>query len=141
MRVQDPDKSPLAAHCGRKPWTVAQTTASVCFLAAALLLLQGCVSSEIEVTALPARIDYICANDRVLRVARSADQRTARVGLDAQELRLIRADSAAQEKYSDGTHALYLQGERAMLERDGQVLYGPCVSPVALPKTYQSYPD
>jgi hypothetical protein len=46
---------------------------------------------------------------------------------------LARADSAAQEKYSSGGLALYLDGERAMLEQEGRVLFGPCNSPGALP--------
>ena len=47
------------------------------------------------------------------------------------------ADSAAQEKYSNGRYSLYLDGERAMLEDDGLVLFGPCVSPVPLPTYYR----
>ena len=141
MGMEHPDESSRAVPRGRKLWAVAHATASVCFLAAAPLILQGCASPGIEVTALPAQISYVCANDRVLQVTRSADQRTAKVKLDGREFLLMRADSAAQEKYSDGTHALYLQGERAMLERDAQVLYGPCVSRVALPKTSWPPPD
>lgn len=103
--------------------------------------LQGCVGPGLEMTNLPTRVDYICANERILRVARSANRRSAMVALGNQELLLMRVDSAAQEKYSDGTHSLYLQGERSMLERDGQVLYGPCVTRVALPKSKQTYEE
>ncbi len=135
---------PLTPHSSSHPLRLDSTgsggvraAAVICCLGVVGLALQGCAVSGPEVTVLPARIDYVCANDRILSVARTADQRTARVLLDGRELVLMRANSAAQEKYSDGDHALYLQGERAMLERDGRVLYGYCVSPVALPTAYQ----
>jgi membrane-bound inhibitor of C-type lysozyme len=93
----------------------------------------GCSGVYLEDTVLPARIDYVCANNRVLPVARAADGRQAAVLVDGKKLMLARADSAAQEKYSDGGYSLYLDGERAMLEQEGRVLFGPCNSPVALP--------
>jgi membrane-bound inhibitor of C-type lysozyme len=96
-------------------------------------VLAGCGGAYIEDTVLPARIDYVCAGNRVLSVARRADGRLAGVLVDGKQLTLPRADSAAQEKYSDGGYSLYLDGERAMLEQDGTVLFGPCNSPVALP--------
>jgi len=96
-------------------------------------LLAGCAAVPVEETVLPARIDYACANNRVLPVARGSDGRLAAVLVDGKEITLPRAGSAAQEKYSDGRYALYLDGERAMLEADGKVLFGPCASPVALP--------
>jgi len=95
--------------------------------------LAGCVTPGVEETVLPARIDYACTGNRVLAVARAADGGSAAVLVDGKERVLRRADSAAQEKYSDGRLSLYLDGERAMLETDGTVLYGPCVSPVPLP--------
>jgi membrane-bound inhibitor of C-type lysozyme len=99
------------------------------------LLLNGCVGPGVQETVLPARIDYVCANNRVLPVARGADGRQAAVRVDGKEYLLQRAGSAAQEKYGDGRYALYLDGERAMLEQDGRVLFGPCTSPVPLPST------
>jgi membrane-bound inhibitor of C-type lysozyme len=96
-------------------------------------LLSGCVTATVDETVLPARIDYACANNRVLPVARGTDGRLAAVLVDGKEVMLQRGGSAAQEKYSDGRYALYLDGERAMLEESGKVLFGPCVSPVALP--------
>jgi membrane-bound inhibitor of C-type lysozyme len=98
-------------------------------------LLAGCVAPGVEETILPARIDYVCANNRVLPVARGADGRLAAVLVDGKEIMLQRASSAAQEKYTSGRYSLYLDGERAMLEVDGRVLYGPCASPVPLPST------
>lgn len=104
---------------------------------AAMGLLAGCVSGGIEETALPKRIDYVCAHERILSVARSADQRLARVLVGGEDIILQRSASAAQEKYSDGRYTLYLQGERAMFEEQGRVVYGPCVSPVPLPRVYR----
>jgi membrane-bound inhibitor of C-type lysozyme len=99
---------------------------------AMLVVLLGACAPRIEDTVLPARIDYQCAGNRVLPVARG-DGRTAVVLVEGREVVLRRAESAAQEKYSDGGLALYLDGERAMLEREGVVLLGPCSSPAALP--------
>jgi len=118
------------ADVRRREERPAPVASFVCSLGAAWFLLTGCATSVIEVTDLPSRIDYACANDRTLSVARAPDR-------GDREIRLTRADSAAQEKYSDGNYSLYLHGERAMLEEKGRVLYGPCVSPVALPKTYR----
>jgi membrane-bound inhibitor of C-type lysozyme len=87
----------------------------------------------VEEAVLPPRINYTCANNRVLPVARAADGRLAAVLVDEKQITLARAESAAQEKYSDGRYSLYLDGERAMLEDNGKVLFGPCASPVPLP--------
>ena len=96
-------------------------------------LLAACVAPGVEETVLPARIDYVCANQRVLPVARGADGRHAAVRVDGKDIVLQRAASAAQEKYSDGRYSLYLDGERAMLEDESRVIFGPCASPVPLP--------
>jgi len=97
-------------------------------------LLAGCVYvDDVRDTVLPARIDYSCSGNKVLPVSRAPDQKHAAVLLDGKWVTLARADSAAQEKYSNGTYSLYLLGERAMLENQGRVIYGPCTSPVELP--------
>ncbi|MBE0626121.1 MAG: MliC family protein [Burkholderiales bacterium] len=108
---------------------------NACMVAAMLFapLPAGCAAVSVDETVLPARIDYVCANNRVLPVARAADGRLAAVRIDNKDVTLQRAGSAAQEKYADGRYALYLDGERAMLEENGKVLFGPCNSPVALP--------
>ena len=98
-----------------------------------VLLVDGCMGPGVEETILPARIDYTCAGGRLLPVARSADGRAAAVLVDGKDVVLQRMQSAAQEKYGDGNYLLYLDGERAMLELDSKVLFGPCVSPVPLP--------
>jgi len=101
----------------------------VCAGAPALAaLLTGCVAAGVDETLLPTRIDYQCANNKVLQVQRAADARTAAVLIDNKPVILPRAGSAAQEKYSDGNFELYLDGERAMLEQTGRVLFGPCMS-------------
>ena len=91
-------------------------------------LLTGCVGAGVDQTLLPMRIDYKCANNKVLSVQRAADASSAAVLIDNKPVIMQRAGSAAQEKYSDGSYALYLDGERAMLEKDGSVLFGPCMS-------------
>lgn len=112
-----------------------ETVLGAWVVTAALLvpLLAGCVAPGVEETILPARIDYVCANNRVLPVARGSDGRLAAVLVEGKEIMLQRAASAAQEKYSNGRYSLYLDGERAMLEEESKVLFGPCVSPVSLP--------
>jgi membrane-bound inhibitor of C-type lysozyme len=97
-------------------------------LAGAALLLAGCVGPGTEVTVLPTRIDYRCAQSKVLQVQRAPDARTAAVLIDGKPVILPRADSAAQEKYSDGNYTLYLDGERAALEANSRVLFGPCAA-------------
>jgi membrane-bound inhibitor of C-type lysozyme len=97
------------------------------------LVLAGCMIHGVEETVLPARIDYSCAGNRILPVARAADGRSAVVLVEGEQVVLGRLQSAAQEKYGNGRYLLYLDGERAMLEEDGKVLFGPCASPVALP--------
>ncbi len=118
---------------------IAQTSRKKGALAciATLPLLAACVYPGVEMTAIPIRIDYVCANNKTLPVARTEDQRTAAVLIDGKEYVLSRADSAAQEKYSNGHYSLYLEGERAMVEELGRVLYGPCVSPVPLPTYFR----
>jgi membrane-bound inhibitor of C-type lysozyme len=98
-------------------------------------LLTGCVGAGVEETVLPTRIDYRCANNKVLQVQRAADARSAAVLIDNKPVVLSRAGSAAQEKYSNGTYELYLDGERAMLEENSRVLFGPCAAAGPLPTT------
>jgi len=103
-------------------------------VAGCMVLLAGCVGPGTDVTVLPVRIDYQCAQNRVLQVQRAPDARTAAVLIDGKPVILQRADSAAQEKYSNGNLTLYLEGERAILEENSRVLFGPCVT-APLPKT------
>jgi membrane-bound inhibitor of C-type lysozyme len=91
-------------------------------------LLAACVGPGVEESVLPTRIDYRCANNKVLQVQRAADARTAAVLIDNKPVVLQRSGSAAQEKYSDGNYLLYLDGERAILEENSRVLFGPCTA-------------
>ena len=97
-------------------------------LASAVLLLSGCVGPGTEMTVLPTRIDYQCAQNKLLQVQRAPDARNAAVLIDGKPVILQRADSAAQEKYSNGNLTLYLEGERAVLEENSRVLFGPCAA-------------
>ena len=97
-------------------------------VATVVLLAGGCAGTGVEETVLPARVDYACTGDRLLRVSRAPDGRFAQVLIDGKPVTLARTQSAAQEKYTDGAYSLYLDGERAMLERDGRVMFGPCAT-------------
>jgi len=95
----------------------------------------SCTGHGFKETKLPTRINYHCANNRVLEVQRAADASTAIVLIDEKPVILQRESiSATQEKYSDGNYLLYLQGERAMLEQNSRVLFGRC-NAGPLPKT------
>ncbi len=96
-----------------------------------ILSLAACVG--VPETVLPARIDYNCAGNKLMQIERAPDARSAAVLVDGKAVVLPRADSAAQEKYSNGSYSLYLDGERAMLEQDGVVVFGPCDSRTPLP--------
>ena len=102
------------------------------------LSLAGCAVPGVEMTALPARIDYVCIDKRILPVARAPQSGMAAVIVDNEEILLRGGLSAAQEKYTDGNFTLYLEGEQAMLEQNGRVIFGPCRSPVPLPTYYRS---
>jgi len=95
------------------------------------VMLAGC--GGVETTVLPARIEYACADNRTLVVERSADAKSAAIVVDGRTVQLTRGESAAQEKYAAGRYALYLDGEKAMVEDDGRILYSGCASKQPLP--------
>jgi len=101
------------------------------------LTLAGCAVPGPEVTRLPARIDYVCAGNVKLPVARAPERGIAAVLLNGQEIALHGGESAMQEKYTDGQFTLYLEGEKAALEQNGKIILGPCVSPVPLPTYFR----
>ena len=113
---------------------VRRTSCAVC----AALALAGCaqdrLSPGLETTILPATIEYACEDGRVLRVERAAGATSATASQGANRWTLPRVESAAQEKYAQGSTALYLDGDVAFIETDGRVLGGNCRSAVALPK-------
>ena len=102
------------------------------------LLLASCAVPGPELTDLPARIDYACAGNVTLPVARALQQGMAAVLFNGQEILLRGGESAAQEKYTNGEFTLYLDGEKAFLEQSGKVIVGPCVSPVPLPTYFRA---
>jgi len=106
-------------------------------IAAALLAaLTACVMpAGMPETVLPADNVYACRDGAILRVARQPDGRYAVATIGTQSVRLMRAASAAQEKYSDGNTTLYLDGENALVTSDSFVAAGPCVSTSPLPVT------
>ena len=97
------------------------------------LLLAGCTGVDVERTVYPAQLAFDCSDGKTMRVARSPDGRAATVQVEGRTVTLRRADSAAEEKYTDGTLVLYLDRDRAMLEQNGKVLFGPCQSQAVLP--------
>jgi membrane-bound inhibitor of C-type lysozyme len=97
------------------------------------LLLAGCTGVDVERTVYPAQLAFDCSAGKTRRVARSPDARAATVEVEGRTVTLRRSDSAAEEKYTDGTFVLYLDRDRAMLEQSGKVLFGPCQSQAALP--------
>lgn len=90
------------------------------------IAIAGCAG--VQDTVLPSQISYACANNRTLQVSRAPDARSAAVIIEGKPVVLTRADSAAQEKYANSRYTLYLDGERAMLEDQGRVAYGPCAA-------------
>jgi len=120
-------------NCAHRPKflrpTVKPLITNCCIAIAGLLA--GCAG--VEDTVLPSQINYACANNKSLQVSRAPDARSAAVMIEGRSVILARADSAAQEKYTNARYTLYLDGERAMLEDQGRVIYGPC-SAGPLPK-------
>lgn len=100
-----------------------------------LILTAGCAGVDVERTVYPAELAFDCRDGKTMNVARAQDGRSATVQADGKTVTLSRADSAAEEKYTDGTFALYLDRERALLEQNGKVLFGPCQSQAVLPTT------
>jgi len=107
-------------------------------IAAALTLLPLTACVGVPETILPERIDYSCAGNKLMQIQRAPDARSAAVLVDGKAVVLPRAASAAQEKYSNGRYSLYLDGERAMLEQDGVIVFGPCDSRNTLPTAPRS---
>ena len=92
----------------KREWLCRHTSACIATGTLAAPLLAGCVAPGVEETILPARMDYVCANKRVLPVARGADGRYAAARIDGKDIVLQRAGSTAQEKYSDGRYRRYV---------------------------------
>jgi len=107
-------------------------------IAASLTLLPLAACAGVPETVLPARIDYNCAGNKLMQIERAPDARSAAVLVDGKAVVLPRAASAAQEKYSNGSYSLYLDGQRAMLEQDDVVVFGARESRNVLPTAPRS---
>ena len=111
---------------------------STAALALALAAIAGCGEPRpapgLEQTVLSATIDYLCEGGAEMRVERAPDARSARATVGNRSWTLMRVDSAAQEKYSEGATSLYLDGDLATLESEGRLVGGKCQSKVAMPK-------
>jgi membrane-bound inhibitor of C-type lysozyme len=93
----------------------------------------ACTVVQPEVTVLPAEINYVCQNNVTLKVLRASDGRSATVWLNGKSTQLASVATPAQEKYSDGSTTLYLDGEKAVMSTDSFVVAGPCLSTQPLP--------
>lgn len=93
----------------------------------------ACVPTGLPETVLPAQVRYACRDGTMLDVVRSSNGQLATATVSGKSVRLMRTDSAAQEKYSDGASTLYLDGDRALFTSDSFVVAGPCVATVPLP--------
>jgi len=110
---------------------------SIAIVACASVALAGCAerySVGLETTVLAATIDYECEGGTRIRVERDAEARSARATVGGRTWTLMRVDSAAQEKYSEGATSLYLEGEVAAMESEGRLIGGKCQSKVPMPK-------
>jgi len=102
-------------------------------VALAVASLSACVATGDYQSALPRDITYDCQDGKVLRVSRAPDASSASVSIDGRMVPLQRMSSANQEKYGNGTVTLYLENERALVNADERVLFGPCTSRTPLP--------
>jgi membrane-bound inhibitor of C-type lysozyme len=96
-------------------------------------LLSACVPTGLPETVLPPDNTYACRDGTMLRVARAANGGMAVASVGDRSFRLMRVDSPAQEKYTDGASTLYLDGSQALLTSDSFVVAGPCLSTTPLP--------
>jgi membrane-bound inhibitor of C-type lysozyme len=96
-------------------------------------LLASCVPSGLPETVLAPQMRYLCRDGSVLFVERAPGGQFAEASAGGQRARLMRADSAAQEKYSSGGTTLYLDGNQALLTSDSFVVAGPCIASEPLP--------
>ena len=97
------------------------------------LVLAACVPSGLPETVLAPQMRYLCRDGATLQVDRSPDGRYAIAATGGKRVRLLRTDSAVQEKYSDGATTLYLDGDQALLTTDSFVAAGPCIAAQPLP--------
>ena len=102
-------------------------------IVACVAVTSACVPTGLPQTVLPAQVRYACRDGGMLDVVRSPNGQQATATVGGRSVRLMRTDSAAQEKYSDGASTLYLDGDRALFTSDSFVVAGPSVATVPLP--------
>ncbi|MEP7330050.1 MAG: hypothetical protein ABI777_12625 [Betaproteobacteria bacterium] len=84
-------------------------------------------------TVLAPQMRYLCRDGAILTVDRAPNGQYAVAATGGQRAQLMRTDSAAQEKYTNGATTLYLEGDRALLTSDSFVVAGPCMATQPLP--------
>lgn len=111
---------------GSRSSTTIVGLASACLIAA-------CVPTGLPEVELAPQMRYVCRDGATLQVDRSPDGRYAIAVAGGKRARLLRMDSAVQEKFSDGATTLYLDGNQALLTSDSFVVAGPCLASQPLP--------
>ena len=91
--------------------------------AAALLTLAGCSHFSQPVAQ---SIHYQCGT-LPLTVTLAADRQSVSLLLDGEQLHLPHVEAASGAKYSDGRYTYWSQGEKALIQRDGEVIISDCV--------------
>lgn len=110
-------------------------------LVACALATGACVPTGLPETVFPAQVRYACRDGALLDVVREGNGQLATVTVAGKSVRLMRADSVAEEKYSSDGNTLYLDGDRALFTSDSFVVAGPCVATVPLPVTRPYLPQ
>ena len=110
-------------------------------LVACAFMAGACVPTGLPETVLPAQVRYACRDGAMLDVVRGGNGQFATVTVAGKSVQLMRADSAAQEKYTADGNTLYLDGDRALFTSDSFVVAGPCVATMPLPVTRPYLPQ
>lgn len=110
-------------------------------LVACAVATAACVPTGLPETVLPAQVRYACRDGTLLDVVREGNGQQVTVTVGGKSVRLMRVDSAAQEKYSTDGNSLYLDGDRALFTSDSFVVAGPCVATMPLPVTRPYLPQ
>jgi len=90
---------------------------------AALLALAGCSHFSQPVAQ---SIHYQCGT-LPLTVNQAADRQSVSLLLDGEQLHLSHVEAASGAKYSDGRYTYWSQGEKALIQRDGEIIISDCV--------------
>ncbi|PLR41608.1 hypothetical protein CYR55_01895 [Chimaeribacter californicus] len=91
--------------------------------AAALLALAGCS----HVNKPEAQSTHYQCGTLPLTVTLAADRQSVSLLLDGEQLHLPHVEAASGAKYSDGRYTYWTQGEKALIQRDDEVIISDCV--------------